>query len=157
MARIYVASSWRNPHQPNVVEVLRAAGHQVYDFKNPDPDDPANKGFGWRQVDPQHLHGEPVDARRWRRMVDHPVAVRGFNLDFGAMKWCEVCVFVLPCGRSASFEMGWCMGQGKRGIVLTFEPTEPELMFREAAIVGSLSELLDALGPGGLAEAEPAA
>ena len=35
MAKIYVASSWRNPFYPDVVETLRKAGHDVYDFRNP--------------------------------------------------------------------------------------------------------------------------
>lgn len=34
---IYVASSWRCARQPAVVAALRAAGHEVYDFKNPAP------------------------------------------------------------------------------------------------------------------------
>lgn len=140
--KIYVASSWRNVHQPKVVEVLRSAGHEVYDFKNPAPGD---NGFGWRQVDPDHQHGEPVTAKRWRRMVDHPIALKGYAYDMGAMKWADACVYVLPCGRSASFEAGWFLGQGKPLVVLAFEPMEPELMFREAAIVGSLAEMLDAV------------
>jgi len=44
MARIYVASSWRNPYQPEVVAALRKAGHEVYDFRNPE-DNPG--GFHW--------------------------------------------------------------------------------------------------------------
>lgn len=35
MAKIYVASSWRNPFQQEVVNILRDLGHEVYDFKNP--------------------------------------------------------------------------------------------------------------------------
>lgn len=35
MAIVYVASSWRNNTQPRVVEVLRRAHHNVYDFRNP--------------------------------------------------------------------------------------------------------------------------
>ena len=35
MARIYVASSWRNPYYPDVVEALWASGHEVYDFRGP--------------------------------------------------------------------------------------------------------------------------
>lgn len=35
--KIYVASSWRNQYQPEVVATLRAVGHEVYDFKNPRP------------------------------------------------------------------------------------------------------------------------
>ena len=35
MAKTYVASSWRNPFQQEVVNILRDLGHEVYDFKNP--------------------------------------------------------------------------------------------------------------------------
>lgn len=143
--KIYVASSWRNAHQPKVVEVLRAAGHEVYDFRNPDPSDPTNDGFRWQEVDPEWTNGAPVSPERWRAMVDHPRAVRGYSLDYQGMATADACVFVLPAGRSASFEAGWCLARRKRLVVLALEPTEPELMFREGAIVGSLAEMLDAL------------
>lgn len=140
--RIYVASSWRNPHQQKVVEVLRAAGHDVYDFRNPAP---GNNGFGWRQVHSGYQRGDLVTAAQWRAMVDHPVAREGHALDFQAMELAEGCVYVLPCGRSASYEAGWFVGKGKWLVTLALEPAEPELMFREGAIVGSLAEMLDAL------------
>lgn len=145
---IYVASSWRNPHQPEVVRVIRSLGVEVYDFRNPDPSNPNNRGFSWRQVNPNYrtprADGRPagtVDANEWLAMVNHPIAVEGFNLDYQAMRRADVCVLVLPAGRSASWELGWCMGKGKQGIVFAPEPTEPELMFRQAAIVGSIVEL----------------
>ena len=47
MAKIYVASSWRNPYQPEVVKKLRELGHQVFDFRNP-PD--GKGGFFWKDV-----------------------------------------------------------------------------------------------------------
>ena len=34
MAKIYVASSWRNAWQPEVVNALRAIGHEVFDFRH---------------------------------------------------------------------------------------------------------------------------
>ena len=34
MAKIYVASSWRNQYFPDVVKILREYGHEVYDFRN---------------------------------------------------------------------------------------------------------------------------
>ncbi len=43
---VYVASSWRNPMQPAVIEVLRAAGIDCYDFRNPD----GGTGFSWSEV-----------------------------------------------------------------------------------------------------------
>ena len=49
MRKIYVASSWRNDNQPEVVEKLKDAGHEVYDFRHPSVD---NNGFGWSEIDP---------------------------------------------------------------------------------------------------------
>ena len=47
MAKIYVASSWRNEYQQEVVKVLRELGHEVYDFKNPE----GRTGFQWSAID----------------------------------------------------------------------------------------------------------
>ena len=49
MAKIYVASSWRNVFQQDVVGILRDLGHEVYDFKNPPH---GNGGFQWSDIDP---------------------------------------------------------------------------------------------------------
>lgn len=43
---VYVASSWRNPFQQAVIEALRGAGIDCYDFKNPGE----AAGFSWREV-----------------------------------------------------------------------------------------------------------
>lgn len=139
MRRIYVASSWRNRHQPGVVAALRAAGHEVYDFRNPAPD---NDGFRWSEIDPDW---QTWDARAYAAALEHPIAIKGHAYDFEAMRWADTCVLVLPSGRSASYELGWCMGAGKRGIVLVAEPCEPELMYRGATIVGDMAGVLTAL------------
>lgn len=141
MSKIYVASSWRNKHQQDVVVCLRSAGHTVYDFKNPVL---GNQGFHWQETgfDPNNCTSE-----EFRRALNHPVAVEGWQYDFTAMQECDVCVLVLPAGRSASFELGWCQGAGKAGIVLlpSDESFVPELMYRGATIVLSFAEMLDAL------------
>ena len=46
--RIYLASSWRNAEQPELVIKLREWGHEVYDFRNPEPGD---EGFHWSEID----------------------------------------------------------------------------------------------------------
>ena len=52
MAKIYVASSWRNQFYSDVVDRLREAGHEVYDFRNP----PQGTGaFHWYDVDPNFM------------------------------------------------------------------------------------------------------
>jgi len=137
--KIYVASSWRNVMQPAVVEQLRRLGHDVYDFRNPKP---GNEGFSWKQVGAvDYTHGAKVNAENYRAMVDHPVAQDGYAADIGALRDCDACVYVLPCGRSASWEFGYAMGEHKPCFVLWVGDHEPELMFREATICASLDEL----------------
>ena len=139
--RVYVASSWRNPRQPEVVAHLRAAGHEVYDFRNPAP---GEHGFGWREVAPEP---PPWSAERTRAVLSHPVAVRGFHLDMSALVWCEACVMVQPCGRSAAFELGWAAGNGRATAVLLADGQEPELMFKAAnRLCVSLDEVVAYLG-----------
>lgn len=43
---VYVASSWRNPMQQMVVETLRAASIDCYDFRAPE----GGTGFSWSEV-----------------------------------------------------------------------------------------------------------
>ena len=136
--KIYVASSWRNTMQPAIVRVLRSLGHEVYDFRHPAP---GNEGFNWREIDPNWQQWTP---EQYREALKPPVAERGYKYDIEALRACDAVVFVLPCGRSASWEFGYAMGQGKRGYVVALEPTEPELMFREATIITSIPELFDA-------------
>lgn len=132
--KLYVASSWRNPYQQGAVALLREAGHDVYDFMHPPGGD--HLGFSWSEVD-----------RAWRSWgtsaylaaLDHPIAVAGFESDFGAMQWADACVLLLPCGRSAHLEAGYFVGAGKPLVIVLDEAefpapggANPELMYRMA-------------------------
>lgn len=121
--RIYVASSWRNLYQPEVVRDLRDAGHEVYDFRNPID---GNNGFHWSEIDPEW---QQWSIGAYRGALRHPVASDGFRLDFNAMRWATAGVLVLPCGRSAHLEAGWLLGAGKPVAIYIPEPVEPELMY----------------------------
>jgi len=139
--KIYVASSWRNLAQPGIVAALRALGHEVYDFKNPKPGD---NGFHWSAIDGDWKQWTP---NAYRRSLANPIAESGFTSDFDAMKWADSCVLVLPCGRSAHIEMGWCVGAGKRTCILMMDQQEPELMYKMVdCIATSMDELFDFAG-----------
>ena len=127
--KIYLASSWRNQQQTAVVEALRSDGHEVYDFKNPTPED---QGFAWN-----HIHGNPPPwtAEKTLEVLNHPIADHGFGLDFNAMKWSDAIVMLQPCGRSAALELGWGAGAGKLTIVVLADDQEPELMLKAADYV----------------------
>lgn len=140
MSKIYLASSWRNEEQPNLLQVLRHAGHEVYDFRNPAP---GNTGFKWSQID---SNWKNWTAATYREALKTVFAQDGFKLDFDAMKWADTCVLLLPCGRSAHLEMGFMIGKGKYSIILTQDGEEPELMALLAdEICVTFNELLRSL------------
>lgn len=140
MARVYVASSWRNSYQPQVVRSLREAGHEVFDFRNPPH---GRGGFRWSDVDPGY---EGWSVRQYIEGLSSEVAKDGFENDLAAMLWADVCVLVLPCGRSAHAEAGWMKGRGKKTIVYMPEKQEAELMYRLFdGVVDSMEDLLGAI------------
>lgn len=146
MARIYVASSWRNIHQPGMVKLLREYDHEVYDFQHP----PNSTGFSWEELDPNWVSWTPGDFRS--AIETHPRAAQGFMSDFRAMQWAELCVMVLPCGPSAHLEAGWFTGAGKRCFIYIpdaiFTPFPVELMYLLCTKVClNKAELLEAIGP----------
>ncbi len=165
--KIYVATSWNNPQQPEVVATLRAHGYDVYDFRRPAAD---NSGFSWKDVEPDP---KPVKLpngglvfrtmAKIKAMLSHPKANEGFQLDMAALDTCDVVVLVLPCGASAHLELGYAVGRGKIGFVLGDDEHlarrthssafvngfEPELMHKVVEVKGSIctrmADLLDEL------------
>lgn len=140
MARIYVASSWRNKYQQDVVAALRKQGHGVYDFRNPDDlrgksdkgatleyTNPVGKGFHWSDIDPNWKNWTPS---QFRDALKHPIAQHGFDLDADAMEWCNAGLLVVPSGRSSHFEAGWIGGSRKPVAIYIPELPEPELMYK---------------------------
>ena len=123
MAKIYVASSWRNPYFPEVVKRLRAEGHNVYDFRNPPH---GGNGFKWTSIDENALNWT---FDEYAKGLQHPLAQKQFQADLEALEWADTCVLVLPSGRSAHTEAGYLSGRGKRTLVYIPTPVEPELMY----------------------------
>lgn len=134
--RIYLASSWRNPYQLAVLEQLRAAGHAVYDFRNPhDLWTATNRGdeehgFKWSNIDP-----EWNTWSRWsftQALQTHAAEI-GYRNDFSAMEKADTGVLLLPSGRSAHIEAGYFAGHPDKSLhILIPELPEPELMYKLA-------------------------
>lgn len=136
---VYVASSWRNGNQPACVALLREAGHDVYDFRNPAP---GESGFAWTDIDPDW---KGWSAPRFRAALRHPVAQHGYSRDIDALERADAVVLLLPCGRSAHLEAGYAAGRGKLVIGYLVDG-EPELMYLLcSALVTNIEGLLDAL------------
>lgn len=131
--KIYVASSWRNSLQPDVVATLRQDGHEVYDFRN--PPNSHQGGFHWSEIDAQW---RDWDTSAFLKGLAHPIAKDGFQSDWQAMQAADLCVLVTPCGRSAHLEGGYFAGApGKRLIIYLTHPQEPELMYKMAHFISS--------------------
>ena len=144
--RVYVASSWRNVAQPTIVEMIRKAGHEVYDVRNPHQTGRERGrmgvGFSWSEIDPTP---RPWLGERTKAVLEHPIALDGFGSDFDAMHWADVVVMVQPCGVSAALELGWAAGNDKMTAVL-LASGEPELMLLMADLLTTdMAEVLEFL------------
>lgn len=132
MARIYLASSWRNGFHGETLEALRSWGHQVYNFKAREASPaggPVATAFSWAEIDPAWQAWKPHAYREL--LTTHPRAASGFLGDMRGMEWADTCVMLLPCGRSAHLEAGHMKGRGKR-LVIYFpngDREEPDLMY----------------------------
>ena len=120
---IYVASSWRNPYQPDIVRILRESEFEVFDFRDNDA------MFHWRELDPLWKFWT---YRRCAAALLLPKPEKAFAADFGALQKADAVLMVMPCGRSAHLEMGWAIGKGLPTAVLYEDdsPCDPELMIK---------------------------
>lgn len=142
MANIYVASSWRNGLYPEVVIRLRANGHTVYDFRNPqdmETGEPKDSGFAWSKIDPDW---ETWTPHQYREALKNPIAQAGYESDMAGLDWADTVIMVQPCGRSASWEAGYASGQNKHVITLLAPLQEPELMYSGSMMCTNIPEVL---------------
>lgn len=124
---VYLASSWRNAQYPAMLARFRQE-IEVYDFRDPE------RAFDWRQIDPE-WDGGPISMERYKKLLDHPRAVEGFEADMAALRSARAVVLLNPCGSSAHLEAGWAVGAGKPLYVLTEPEQRPDLMYRMAELV----------------------
>jgi hypothetical protein len=133
--------------------MIRALGHDVYDFRNPhatgDRENGAKgQGFHWTEIDPNWRNWTPGELRD---ALETPRALEGFHSDYDALIWCDICVMVpgQTAGRSMHLELGYAAGLGKQTIILLSDG-EPELMYKLANHIainlGELSDLLQQQG-----------
>lgn len=100
---MYVASSWRNPTQPSVIEALRAAGIGCYDFRNPEN----STGFSWKQV---KSDGGPASTTICEHCAK-PIAYARFtelgfwepDLDHDPVAWRHLATGYASCNMGSQF------------------------------------------------------
>lgn len=139
--RIYLATSWRNPHYEPTLAALGERYH-VYDFKN-------NKvAFSWGAV--LSGSGPLADGRFPVSAVEQALraneARAAWYADYSHLINADACVLLLPAGNSAHMEAGLAGGQKKP--VLLYVPQEvqvlePDLMWHTwLPFIRTMPELL---------------
>ena len=137
--KIYTASSWKNPYYQAVVEFLQEQGHEVYDFRNTIPTRGRQLAFNWEQIDP---NWEDWEAHEFFEALKHELSVNAFRSDHQGMLESDVCVLILPSGKSSHIEAGFMKGMGKKLVIFMPEKDMPELTYSIAdAIVPNLHAL----------------
>ena len=125
MAKIYVASSWKNEFQPMAVKGLKIRGHDVYDFRNPAPGD---HGFHWKETIPG-FNPEACSSDELEEVFQSPIARHGAAMDISALIRCDAVLMVLPCGNSSHLELGHVIGRGKTGVIWAPQRFKADLMY----------------------------
>ena len=123
--KIYAASSWRNELYDDIVEtILAETNHAVYNFKA------KNSAFRWvKELSRELLTGHLTTADYMLALTTDE-ANRVYANDFNALISSDICLLVLPSGRSAHLEAGLMLGMGKKLIIYMPIMEEPELMYK---------------------------
>jgi len=140
MTKVFVASSWKEEKQQEVVQFIKGIeAYEVYDFKE-------KETFNWKDVSPDWKYWTAEDFTA--ELEGNELMSTSFQADMTALKGCDICVMVLECGKSAHLELGFAVGSGKRTIILLDKLTfvEAELMYKMADYVAiGLDDLRDIL------------
>jgi len=136
---IYLIGSLRNPQIPIIANQLREAlSVEVFDdwyAAGPEADDK------WKEYEQGRGHSY-ADA------LGGYAARHVFSFDRYHLERANTVVLALPAGKSGHLEMGWALGQRKRGYILLEEGTDRwDVMYQFAtAVVVSLEDLIAAIG-----------
>jgi hypothetical protein len=138
---IYLSTSWNNPKHNEILNLLRAEGHIVYDFKNPNG---MRSLFSWKDLNINVEQCTPYDLVS---SLHRPQASHQYIPDILNLKKSDIYLLLLPAGNSSHIEMGYAYGLGKSIVIFSGIYLKPELFYSMADfITGDLSNLLDYLG-----------
>ena len=112
--KIFVASSWKNREKVREMSIrLRRGGHRVYDFTDP----------SCRKVPetPPEVNAEEFDPEK-HKYSEYLKNLKGLYASVmnnqEALRWCELCILLLPCGMDAHADWAYALGYGKDTLVV---------------------------------------
>ena len=111
--KVYIATSWRMENTAVLLaRRLREEGFEVDCFCE---NRAGRYVFRWPELVDKEEDLKNYDAKSF---IDDPRVRRAFKEDKKWLDWADVCVLLLPSGRSAHLEAGYAKGQGKKLYVL---------------------------------------
>ena len=139
MTSVYLIGSLRNPKIPQVANILREAGHDVFDdWFSPGP----NCDDEWKTY-------EQLRGRSYLEALKGYHAEHQFDFDLHHIRRVEAGVLVAPAGRSAHMELGYMIGRGQKGYILLegeLDPSRWDLMYKFAhGIFLNVEDLLEVI------------
>src|SRR3990172_8336099 len=135
---IYLIGSLRNPRVPIIANLLREAGFDTFDdwyAAGPRADD------HWQEYEIGRGHD-------YIQALQGHAAKHVYYYDLNHLTRADIVVLVLPAGKSGHLELGWALGQGKKGYILLGEvPERFDVMYRFAnGVLSTTTELIKTLG-----------
>lgn len=134
---IYVIGSLRNPRVPEIANVLREAGLEVFDdwfAAGPEADDK------WKEYEQGRGHS-------YAEALRGAAAQNVFQFDKRHLTESHTVVLVMPAGKSGFLELGWALGKGKVGYILLEDGADRwDVMFQFAdAVFSDINALTERL------------
>lgn len=133
---IYLIGSLRNPEIPKIAMKLRETGLEVFDdwyAAGERADD------SWRDY-------EQSRGSSYQEALQGLAAQHVFQFDLHHLQRASAGVLVLPAGRSGHLELGYLLGQGKKGYILVDNPDRWDVMYLFATkVTTALEEIIDHL------------
>lgn len=117
---LYLIGSLRNPVVPSLGNKLREIGFDVFDdwhAAGPTADDE------WKRYETERGHS-------YREALSGHAAKHVFEFDLHHLNRSTHGLLVLPAGRSGHLELGFLIGQGKKGYVLLDNPDRWDVMYQ---------------------------
>lgn len=135
---VYLIGSLRSPRVPEVGNVLRERGYEVFDDWH----------AGGPTADDEWQRYEKSRGRTYREALKGHAARHVFEYDLHHLKRADAAVLVLPAGKSGHLEFGWFVRGGKPGFIL-LEEEEPArwdvMVLFATGVCGTVSELIEEL------------
>jgi nucleoside 2-deoxyribosyltransferase len=133
MVKIYTASSWRNKYYVGIVKRLKEEGFAVYDFRSAISTEGQKLAFDWKQIDPDW---ERWDIEKYLSALEcNELARNAFESDLRGMEEADICLLILPCGKSSHLEAGYMKGMGKDLYIYMPELERAELTYKLANLI----------------------